>query len=189
VIVAAASDVFAQRGFRDASVVEIATRAGVTKQLMYRHFASKDALYVEALERQMDALIGALESAAASVADASSRLKALIAAFFSFVESRPFAKRLLRDIDAGGDVSTAQERQQARLSGAIRAVLVEDRQLLAGDPDRELAVSLLAHGMKLTLTGMATWWSEHSDVGCDEVVRMATRLVIDGVDSLSEEQD
>jgi AcrR family transcriptional regulator len=184
VIVEAASEVFAELGFREASAVEIATRAGVTKQLMYRHFDSKDELYVEALEREMSALLAALEGPSSASQGARERIASLIASFFAFVHTRPFARRLLRDIDAGGDVSAAQEREQARLSEAIRTTLAEDPALLADDPDRELALSLLAHAMKLTLIGMATWWSEHPETDRDEVVRMATRLVLNGVESL-----
>ena len=50
-IEAAATDVFAERGYRGASIDEIARRSGVTPPVLYDHFASKQDLYRQLLER------------------------------------------------------------------------------------------------------------------------------------------
>jgi len=49
-ILAAARDEFAARGFAGARVESIAKRAGLTKQLIYHYFPSKDALFEETLQ-------------------------------------------------------------------------------------------------------------------------------------------
>ena len=63
----AAAAVFAERGFQDASVEDIAHRAGYSKGAIYWHFESKDdlffALLEERLERPTWEMIGLLESA------------------------------------------------------------------------------------------------------------------------------
>jgi len=46
-IVAAALQVFVERGFRAAKLTEVARRAGVTKGTLYLYFASKEALFKE----------------------------------------------------------------------------------------------------------------------------------------------
>jgi AcrR family transcriptional regulator len=46
-ILNAARDLFARNGFKGTSVREIARAAGVSEALLYKHFASKEALYKE----------------------------------------------------------------------------------------------------------------------------------------------
>jgi AcrR family transcriptional regulator len=63
----AAGEVFAARGLRDASVDEIAERAGYSKGAVYWHFDSKDDLFIALLEERIDRptreMIELLESA------------------------------------------------------------------------------------------------------------------------------
>lgn len=63
----AAAEVFAERGFRDASVDEVAERAGYSKGAVYWHFEGKDDLFVTLLEERVDRptreMIELLESA------------------------------------------------------------------------------------------------------------------------------
>jgi AcrR family transcriptional regulator len=62
-----AAEVFALRGLRDASVDEVAERAGYSKGAVYWHFQSKDDLFLALLEERIDRpmreMIGLLESA------------------------------------------------------------------------------------------------------------------------------
>jgi AcrR family transcriptional regulator len=63
----AAAAVFAERGFRDSSVDEVAQRAGFSKGALYWHFAGKDELFIALLEERVDRptreMIELLESA------------------------------------------------------------------------------------------------------------------------------
>jgi len=51
----AALEVFADRGYRDASVDEIAERAGYSKGAIYFHFSAKEDLFFALLEERIDA--------------------------------------------------------------------------------------------------------------------------------------
>src|SRR4029453_7888171 len=51
VIERAAAELFAERGYRGASMDEIARRAGISAPVVYDHFASKEDLHVHLLER------------------------------------------------------------------------------------------------------------------------------------------
>src|SRR3954463_16584466 len=50
-ILDAALAVFSERGYHDAAIDEIAGEAGVSKALIYEHFASKQELYAELIAR------------------------------------------------------------------------------------------------------------------------------------------
>ena len=58
----AAAEVFGERGFRAASLSDVADRAGYTIGAVYSNFASKDALFHELMEgrlRQVEAALAA----------------------------------------------------------------------------------------------------------------------------------
>src|SRR6202161_955008 len=60
---AVALELFAQRGYRATTMEDIATAAGVTKPLLYQHFASKRALYLELVHQVSDELLETLGAA------------------------------------------------------------------------------------------------------------------------------
>ena len=82
----AAADVFAQHGFCDASIDEVAERAGYSKGAVYWHFASKEDLFLALVEEHVDRptreMISLLESAPAErdmAPEASGRFAQLLA--------------------------------------------------------------------------------------------------------------
>src|SRR4051812_29048738 len=76
-ILEAARQVFAQKGFRDTSVDEIAQAAGVAKGTVYLYYPSKEAIYNAALEDGLRHLIDAVRTRM----DAESGLRGMIRAF------------------------------------------------------------------------------------------------------------
>ena len=80
-----AMEVFAQRGYRDASVDEIASRAGYSKGAIYFYFSGKDDLFFALLEERIDhpmrEAIKLLESASSKddmSLEANRRFRALV---------------------------------------------------------------------------------------------------------------
>lgn len=62
-IVRAAARTFARAGYAQSSMEDIAAAAGITKLIVYRHFASKEALYRAVLQGTFEHLAGALRRA------------------------------------------------------------------------------------------------------------------------------
>jgi AcrR family transcriptional regulator len=56
-LVAASIDVFVERGFSQASVTEIAERAGISGPAVYKHFDGKADLLIEAAQRSLERMI------------------------------------------------------------------------------------------------------------------------------------
>jgi AcrR family transcriptional regulator len=54
---------FAERGFEGTSVEEIATKAGVSKPVVYEHFGGKEGLYAVVVDREMQQLLEMVTSA------------------------------------------------------------------------------------------------------------------------------
>jgi AcrR family transcriptional regulator len=63
VILEAARHLFAQRGYHGASVGDIARGSGCSEPILYRHFASKQALFAAVLEHGAADLLAALDGA------------------------------------------------------------------------------------------------------------------------------
>src|ERR1700704_2028517 len=53
----AAQELFAERGFEQATVREIAARAGVNQALLFRYFGSKDTLFYTAMTSKSQELL------------------------------------------------------------------------------------------------------------------------------------
>ena len=74
-ILRAAIDVFAERGFFNAQVADVARAAGVAAGTVYLYFRSKDDLLVSIFERSMREVIDEGRSAIAGVPDPAERLR------------------------------------------------------------------------------------------------------------------
>jgi AcrR family transcriptional regulator len=57
-----ARTLFAERGFEGASIEEIATRAGVSKPIVYEHFGGKEGLYAVVVDREVQTLLSMMRS-------------------------------------------------------------------------------------------------------------------------------
>jgi AcrR family transcriptional regulator len=82
-----AEAVFAARGFREASMDEIALRAGVTKPILYDHFGSKEGLMAACIRRSGAQLFRAIAAAVEDGQGPAGVLAAGFTGFFNFIES------------------------------------------------------------------------------------------------------
>src|SRR5512134_3158012 len=99
-----AADAAVQRAGPGVSMDEIASEAGITKPVLYRHFGDKDGLYEALTERYVDDITRALRPAIRSD-DPRTRLAAAIDAYLAYVEREPARYRFL--LHAGEQPRTA----------------------------------------------------------------------------------
>ena len=185
VIEAAATEVFAERGYHGASIDEIARRSGVSAPVVYDHFASKQDLHRRLLERHTDDLLDLWREHLPGDAPAAERSRARSPPG-PYVETHPFAWQMLfRDSSA-----TPRCRRDRRLRARGRAALVQilgaepGAHGLAGAQDAaafEMAVELIRSG----LTGLAVWWREHPQVPREHVVATAMNVLWIGFERVS----
>ena len=86
-VLAAAEVVFVQRGFRGASVTEIARRADVALATLYKIFPSKEALFAAVMTRRMEGFLAQLRAASA-VGTPRVRLQRFVEAMFVYFVDR-----------------------------------------------------------------------------------------------------
>jgi AcrR family transcriptional regulator len=86
---------FSRQGFHATSMDEIAEAAGVTKPVLYQHFPSKRALYVELLDDTGRSLLATLADATGRAATGRERVERGFRAYFDFAVNNRAAFRLL----------------------------------------------------------------------------------------------
>jgi AcrR family transcriptional regulator len=102
-LVEVALELFAHRGYRATTMDDIAEAAGVTKPLLYQHFSSKRALYLELVDAIAHDLLRAIERAVAEADGPRQQVELGFAAYFRLVVSHESAFRLLYGRDHADD--------------------------------------------------------------------------------------
>ncbi len=174
-IEAAACDLFAARGFRGASIEEIARSSGVTPPVVYDHFPSKLDLYRSLLETHFAELRAVWGEEFPGDDPPATRAARSLDAWFAYVEANPAASRLLFRQPAG---DSKAEAVHAEVSAGSRAAVMK---LFAAEPGAEgLTGSLAEEGLEMAwvvlrgvLQGLALWWVEHPEVPRERVVATA----------------
>ena len=104
VVLDTACRVFARCSYRGATTAEIAREAGVTEPILYRHFASKQALYLACIESAWTRVRSAWDEAVAAEPDPAAWTQAMSNAFLDFKEQRSAVAQLwLRALTESGD--------------------------------------------------------------------------------------
>jgi len=174
-IEAAATDVFAERGYRGASIDEIARRSGVTPPVLYDHFSSKQDLYKQLLERHFADLRGIWRENLPGEAPARERVAKSVDAWFAYIEAHPFAGRMLfRDTSGDPEVAALHEQVAAGSRAAVmRVFAAEPGALGLGGSSSELGLEMSWVVLRGVLQGLAIWWVDHSQVPRAQVVATA----------------
>ena len=90
-----ALETFGQKGFHDTSMNDVAEAAGVTKPVLYQHFASKKALYNELVDELGARLERTIFEAAAAADGPRQQVEAGFRAYFRWAIAQGSAFRVL----------------------------------------------------------------------------------------------
>ena len=172
VIEEAAAPLFAEHGFAATRLDDVATAAGVTKPVLYRHFASKKELYLALLAKHR-ALLPRFAEPVATDEPFLTHLPKLLDAWFAYVQDQPYAWYLIfRDTTGDPEIQAFREDVQA----AARRVLAE---LIRPQPDLmipEQELEPLAELLRSAMVGLTLWWLDHPDVPRSTIVDLVTRV-------------
>ena len=85
-ILQAAADLFAEKGFHNASMAELAKACGVSKPLLYHYYRDKDHILFDIADSYMDQLLAIVAGVEARDLEPPAHLEALIARFMEEYE-------------------------------------------------------------------------------------------------------
>jgi AcrR family transcriptional regulator len=180
VILAAAEETFGRCGYHGASLDDVAHAAGVSKALIYEHFASKRELHASLLDAHAAAIFERLEAAVARGETGEQRLRNGIDAFLAFVEEHREAWRALFRDAADPEVAALVARVQSQATGVIARLIAAGPNAAAvddGGPDLEIHAQMLSGAVQ----SLATWWHEHREVPREALVDRAIEFCWHGV--------
>jgi len=177
-LLAVSRTLFAEKGFDGTSVEEIATRAKVSKPVVYEHFGGKEGIYAVVVDREIEALLGALSGALRSPAHPRRLVEATALALLDYIESSTDGFRILvRDSPVAQATGT--------FSSLIGDVATQVEHLLAEqfkrqrlDPKTAPMYAQMLVGM-VALTGQ--WWLDARSPDKREVAAHLVNLAWNGL--------
>lgn len=172
-IEAAAARLFAERGVDRTRLEDVAAAAGVTKPVLYRHFASKRALHLHLLATTRDELAAAALAPYRPDRPLLEGLDAMTDAWFAYVEEHPDAARLLLREPSGDPEVQEFHRGLHRLQREADMALIRE----TGLPLPEAQLEPLAETIRRSLTGLGLWWLDHPGTPRSDLVAVMSRLV------------
>jgi AcrR family transcriptional regulator len=172
VIVEAAGRLFGERGYDAARLDDVAAAAGVTKPVLYRHFADKQALYLALLARHRDDL-ASFAAAIPAHGTAQERLRAVLEVWLAYVETHHYQWTMLfRDSGGGPAIRAFRVEVHAR----ARTVLIGLIDALSETPIPERELEPLAELMSMGMASLVLWWMDQPGVPREAVLDAMTRV-------------
>ncbi|MEP6695496.1 MAG: TetR/AcrR family transcriptional regulator [Pseudonocardiales bacterium] len=171
---------FAERGFEATSIEEIASRAGVSKPVVYEHFGGKEGLYAVVVDREMQALLDRVTGVLTGGHPKELLEQAALALLVYIEEQTDGFRILVRDspvVSTGGNFSS----------------LLND---IASQVEYVLAAEFKSRGFETKLAGLyaqalvgmvaltGQWWLEARKPKRDEVAAHLVNLAWNGLSHL-----
>lgn len=177
-LLAAASEVFVDRGYHAAGMDEIADRAGVSKPVLYQHFSSKVELYLAVLARHVDNLVSGVRQALRTTTDNRQRVRAAVEAFFDFIEHDSQGYRLIFENDYVTEPQVAAQVKVATESctDAVFDLISHDSGL---EPHRArmIAVGLVS----ISVDSARYWLNNERPIDKDDAVEGTVQFIWGGL--------
>jgi len=172
---------FSEKGFEATSVEEIASRAGVSKPIVYQHFGGKEGLYAVVVDREMTQIVS-LIAAAIGEGTARERVDKAALAFLTYVAEHPEGFRVLAH-----DAPVASGR--GSMSSLMNEVAerVEDVFTPMGY-DPEMA-PIYANALVGMVSFVGQWWTENRELPVEVVASHLAALAWLGLRNLPREPD
>jgi AcrR family transcriptional regulator len=168
---------FAEKGFEATSIEEIASRAGVSKPVVYEHFGGKEGLYAVVVDREMSDLLDRLTSAL-SAGHPRKLVEQAALALLIYIEEETDGFRILsRDSPVAGSTGTFSSLLND-IASQVEHIM--SREFAARGFSTELApmYAQMLVGM-VALTGQ--WWLEERKPKREEVAAHLVNLGWNGL--------
>jgi AcrR family transcriptional regulator len=165
----AALQEFGNRGYYLTQMDHVAATAGVSKALVYQHFASKEELFAAATERVVEVFMRRLPEVLGKAGDALDAWRGVVKLLCDLVTERPESWALVaRHLD-NPELGAPLRRLREQINEVLAVVLASYYAPAPGievPPEEEvikqarLTVPLLVGALQ----GLMSWWLEHPEV-------------------------
>ena len=177
-LVEIAKQVFAELGYDGASVEEIASRAGVSKPVVYEHFGGKQGVYAVVVDREVTRLLEKITSRLSPLAGGRAQLYASAMAFLDYIAEDPDGFRVVtRDSPStfsGGGMGALLEDVADEATEVLTRFFTRSGIPLEGAP-------VYARAMVGMIAYVGAWWAETHEPPKEEVAAHVVSLLYNGL--------
>ncbi|HEX3825380.1 MAG TPA: TetR/AcrR family transcriptional regulator [Mycobacteriales bacterium] len=180
-LIAAAIQVFHDKGYEQCSVQDVADAAGIVKGTLYYHVRSKEELLYEIMEQVLKSLAPRLEALADGPGTAMEKLREFVHIYVAHtVDNTEIMQIFFRDYDS---LSDSRKHQLADTRDVYDSLL---RSLLRqGQRDGEIRADLDVELADLALFGMlnwmARWYRRDGRLAPDDIAESLSDLAVAAV--------
>lgn len=171
----------------DLAMDDVAAAAGVTKPVLYRHFADKADLYLALGRQGTELLFSRLAPAINAELAPVPRIRMALDAFFGVIEEYPNLYRLLARRSFSGkpvDADIVAEDKEL-IATALTALLGDYMRMFGLDSG---AAEPWAYGLVGMVQNTGEWWLERRSMSRDSVVEYLTQIIWAAIDGLTRQQ-
>lgn len=172
-VLIAAGRCFARGGYEGTTIERIAAAAGVTKPIVYRHFDSKQALYLALLSRHREDLPTFLDGVMLGPGEpVEASLRTVLEGWFAYVAQNSHAwEMLFRDRGGGEKIGAFRSEVTRRAREVIASAVAASG---SGIPTGEVVPT--AEALRSGLAGLALWSIDYPTADRSELVAVALRM-------------
>jgi len=200
-LIGAACEIFAEKGFRDATIADICEKAGANIAAVNYHFGDKETLYTEAWRHSFRSSTSAYPPDGGVAADAppAERLRGRIWSMLQRIADEKYTEFFIVQKEIVNPTGLLKEVMRAEIQPMREQMLVLIRELL-GPRAVEDDVAFCARSVisqclhlihiKALVRGNAAWLEEHGMVTRDTVDRFVDHIVkfsLAGISAVREE--
>jgi AcrR family transcriptional regulator len=178
-IVERAAHLFAERGFRDATIGDLAKACGTSKSLLYHYYQSKEDILFDVMHSHVQALLVAAERLMEKNKPANDTLYALTLEFMRLYLGAASRQRVL--LNELKQLPPKRRRKivdtQRRLIDIVATLLVKIRPELARQTHLQKPTTMLYFGM---INWMHTWLNPSGDAKPERIAELAISIFLSG---------
>jgi AcrR family transcriptional regulator len=172
---------FADKGFEGTTVEEIASKAGVSKPVVYEHFGGKEGLYAVVVDREIAALLGAITGALSAEAGSRETLERAALALLDYIEGSTDGFRILVRDSPPGQSTGSFASLISDVASQVEHILAAEFKRRKLDPKTAPLYAQMLVGM-VALTGQ--WWLDSRRMKKADVAAHLVNLAWNGLAGL-----
>jgi TetR/AcrR family transcriptional regulator, cholesterol catabolism regulator len=175
-ILSAAAVIFAEKGYHNASIRDIARATGVSLSGLYYYFQSKEELLFVIQDHSFGTLLEKLEGSVLKIEDPEEKIRVVIDTHLRFfLSNMPEMKVLSHEAGSlGGDYYERVNAKKRKLAQFINGILDELR------PESDVSSRVATFALFGMMNWIYTWYRPDRDVGVDKLVSDMTHIFLSG---------
>lgn len=175
-----AERLFADHGFKDTSMEDVARAAGVSRTVVYGHYATKEAMFIACVQRaraDLEHRLGEIIRAGSGQMLMGEACERVADVFFQILEQDPGRWAMLYSTGPGLSEDVVTHVTTVRFDTVNRIADVVGHCVTGMEPDR---INAYAHAVSGVTEQLGNWWLAHPATSRNRVRTMCRDFIMDG---------